>query len=658
MTPSSSALNDKLLVENQQQKEQLASLDRKIQKLKRAINDVDKEKLGLQSRCSQLAESLGFTDIGEVQRALDVADHEVTFKQAFERVQVLELEANALRKEKESSEGRCSELEERLNLCRERNAALEKNEKRLQEELKDTNKQYDAMKDARKRAAEYYQRDRRILYKISKWLCVEPLNERPNQFYSKNSTALGRRELLREFGPALTKLLGLDIPALEKSLKEGHDATYAAENPVEEDNPFIVGTDGAPGPVSVPVVASSSTPPVRKPLSPSPTPNIPIKREAIEPLKPLQLFKSSLPSSDTEDDSQASSELFKIPLPSESRRDRPAASSDTEDDSQAPSALTSSPDLPPITSPFSAMKPTVKRLTNNNLPSRPPLDDRRPNINTEASTSALRYHIKVEPEDDQNDILQDKRPAKRPRISLDSSVQTPKLVKRESSLSRRVFSTGQIAKGKKRYENDENTPVGKAAPTTQVQTRLENYTYSKGRGRHTQEKEKTTKTINSVYKINPQRNGGFAHQYDEVVRGRAERSRMDAGDCEECRDWYTAVGPMPIRDRGPLWRSPSTTPVKRCEKHVSRASSSSHNHDRELSPSPSDRSHANIEYHKKQISRHRHNWARAQTPFGFWNIAMPSTQEVNEINERAEEMHQRKFREVEKEAERGRWIRR
>lgn len=44
------------------------------------------------------------------------------------------------------------------------------------------------------------------------------------------------------------------------------------------------------------------------------------------------------------------------------------------------------------------------------------------------------------------------------------------------------------------------------------------------------------KTINSIYKINPQENGGVAHQYDEVVRGRAERSRMEAGDCEDCRD--------------------------------------------------------------------------------------------------------------------------
>jgi len=124
MTPSSSAQNDKLVSENQRQKEQLTTLARKIQKFKRVIKDVDKEKLDLQSRCDRLAESLGFTNIGEVQRAIDVADHEVTFKEAFERVQALEAELCSLRKEKESFEGRCSELEERLTRCRERRYEL------------------------------------------------------------------------------------------------------------------------------------------------------------------------------------------------------------------------------------------------------------------------------------------------------------------------------------------------------------------------------------------------------------------------------------------------------------------------------------------------------------------------------------------------------
>jgi len=39
-------------------------------------------------------------------------------------------------------------------------------------------------------------------------------------------------------------------------------------------------------------------------------------------------------------------------------------------------------------------------------------------------------------------------------------------------------------------------------------------------------------------------------------------------------------------------------------------------------------------------------------------VRFSSTQETREINEKAQEMHQRKFREVKKAAERERWIRR
>ncbi len=117
---------------------------------------------------------------------------------------------------------------------------------------------------------------------------------------------------------------------------------------------------------------------------------------------------------------------------------------------------------------------------------------------------------------------------------------------------------------------------------------------------------------------------------------------------------------MPARDQGPLWRSPSKTPVRSCKRHGVDASFTSHRHHvRELSPSPSDNQpQTEIEAHKKQISRHRHNWARPQTPPGYWNIGFPDTQEARDINERAEEMHQRKLRDVEREAERGKWIRR
>jgi hypothetical protein len=54
---------------------------------------------------------------------------------------------------------------------------------------------------------------------------------------------------------------------------------------------------------------------------------------------------------------------------------------------------------------------------------------------------------------------------------------------------------------------------------------------------------------------------------------------------------------------------------------------------------------------------------RAQTPPGYWNIGFPDTQEAREINEKAEEMHRRKLKEVKREVNafadgKGRWVRR
>jgi hypothetical protein len=60
-----------------------------------------------------------------------------------------------------------------------------------------------------------------------------------------------------------------------------------------------------------------------------------------------------------------------------------------------------------------------------------------------------------------------------------------------------------------------------------------------------------------------------------------------------------------------------------------------------------------IAEHKQAISRHRHQWARASTPPGYWNIGFPNTQEAADINERAKEMHKAKRDSVESEIRRG-----
>jgi len=128
---------------------------------------------------------------------------------------------------------------------------------------------------------------------------------------------------------------------------------------------------------------------------------------------------------------------------------------------------------------------------------------------------------------------------------------------------------------------------------------------------------------------------------------------MDAGDCECCREYYEAVGPLPKRLQPPLWRSPPATPVKPCPQHEHQRqpgfTPNSASMDAEL-----DANHQQaIVDHKQAISRHRHHWARASTPPGYWTIGFPNTQEAAHINKRAKEMHKAKRDSVEGEVKRG-----
>lgn len=50
------------------------------------------------------------------------------------------------------------------------------------------------------------------------------------------------------------------------------------------------------------------------------------------------------------------------------------------------------------------------------------------------------------------------------------------------------------------------------------------------------QKCRANKSINATYAIDPARNAGMDFQYDEVVRRKDDRRKMDAGDCECCRD--------------------------------------------------------------------------------------------------------------------------
>ncbi|KAG6873164.1 hypothetical protein C0995_002013 [Termitomyces sp. Mi166 len=233
-------------------------------------------------------------------------------------------------------------------------------------------------------------------------------------------------------------------------------------------------------------------------------------------------------------------------------------------------------------------------------------------------------------------------------------------------------------KGKERdpdMDGDIDAPSPTPAnPPSTAQKRIEDYSVYKGRGRYGKNATSPKGTINAQFEINPTRNRGLDYQYDEVVRGRKDRKRMDAGDCECCRDYYEAVGPLPKRLQAPLWRSPPSTPAKSpphfCPRHGSGSGPGSGSRSKSKSASKFNSAHSGstssssthkrsrdkeneITSHRQAISRHRYHWERPKTPPGYWNIGFPDTQETEDINERAREMHRRKREVVEREVERG-----
>ncbi|CAE6449063.1 unnamed protein product [Rhizoctonia solani] len=177
------------------------------------------------------------------------------------------------------------------------------------------------------------------------------------------------------------------------------------------------------------------------------------------------------------------------------------------------------------------------------------------------------------------------------------------------------------------------------------------YQQFKGRGRYAVAAKTGDKTINSEFEINPAHNEGMAFEFDSVVRDKNERKKLTAGDCIACKEYYEAVGAMPTRSGAPLWRSPppeGAGPSSRPHscKHKGAGGGPSESVDVDMSEG------TEVTTRKQAISRHRHKWVPASTPPDYWNIGFPDTQQVEEINRRAGELHNQKRTAVEQEASR------
>ncbi|KAF7361620.1 hypothetical protein MVEN_00505300 [Mycena venus] len=393
-----------------------------------------------------------------------------------------------------------------------------------------------------------------------------------------------------------------------------------------------------------------------------------------DPFSPLEitapvLAGCSISSETTEDDSQRPVIPVK-PVPKQEDRDHPQvpvktpppASKDHElkappstQDDRKPLIMTSiSPELTPRLGDRSTSSPRPRPLR---------LVDQRSQSKPRYSESSINTSARV-------DVKDEERPTKKRRVSSPgpgpssarrssmgepgASAATALYVSGDTPSPRRKrgkdmsATTGRKLKGtvkdhgkgkqKELFKKEARTPVANTNARASSSKQLTDYSVFKGRGRYANDNTDGNTTINANFTIDPARNGGKNFQYDEVVRGRADRRHMEAGDCECCRDYYAQIGPMPPRLQAPLWRSPPSSPQgpKPCL--------------RTGSAQLKEGADSDITSHKQAISRHRHHWASTSTPPSYWSIGFPSTQEVVSINEKAREMHQKKQKIVQEEA--------
>lgn len=103
-----------------------------------------------------------------------------------------------------------------------RSSSTEKNERRLQQELRDLQAQFDSLKEDAKKVAQQYRNDRKRFRDAHYWMFVEPLETKGKQTQILDSKAEEkrllhrRRELLRELGSGLMKLCDVNRVTLER----------------------------------------------------------------------------------------------------------------------------------------------------------------------------------------------------------------------------------------------------------------------------------------------------------------------------------------------------------------------------------------------------------------------------------------------------------
>ncbi|KAJ6519274.1 DNA repair protein endonuclease SAE2/CtIP C-terminus-domain-containing protein [Mycena sanguinolenta] len=614
-------IRDKAIQE--EHSKQIAAFDAKYERLQHAYDKKNDEHFTLVNYGDRVAQLLGFRFLTDVQTFIELADEQVKYKDLAKRVDELKAELAMEKRDKQAMKHDLVDVTEERDLLQvvlaEQTAKVGgPSAETLAKELVELQSRYNEVTERAARA------DAEIKEHMVKWRAFKQWMQNEEKKFEERKKKLNAAEKIREgHGRCLKrrqkmKEVGLDDDDKdEDNLRESiavHGASTVFEYLVAETaepatpiqtkiSPAVPSSSTSINPTAnadATAVVSSTSTHLQSVLSKQTTTNQ-YSSHTIVPSSPMQ-SKDVIDLSETDNDSQVSITL-----------DNPAPKDDVIVIDQRPAAAATRSSLPG----HSILPTRLPRFGVDN-----------PNERRASNPFVVTPRTRTWSEDED---AGHERPRKIRRFS--SPVRIPLAVTTNGGRTSENRSSPVASRGRENRMMREDAPLSTPANTS-ARKQLTDYSAFKGRGRYGKAAAAGNDTINASYAIDPARNGGVDFQYDAVVRRKEDRRRMDGGDCECCRDYYEAIGPMPDRLQPPLWRSPqkSSSERKPCR-----------NGGREDA----------IYSHKQAISRHRHDWAQGSTPPSYWDIGFPSTQEAQLINQKAAEMQQKKRRMVEREAENG-----
>ena len=103
---------DKLLIDKHQM--ELAIFEKKLQKVKSINDETAKQLFDAVNRGRRLARSLGFDDVYDAQFAIDSIDHDISFRECYDRLHRQDDQLSAQKKEVEALETKLHNAEEKV----------------------------------------------------------------------------------------------------------------------------------------------------------------------------------------------------------------------------------------------------------------------------------------------------------------------------------------------------------------------------------------------------------------------------------------------------------------------------------------------------------------------------------------------------------------